>query len=592
MLIKRVTSLLLCVTTVLIGGSRAQGGVITLSYTSDADVAHQLTSGILKANVGTNSVRQWVSGISRTANAEKLIATADWQSVRRDVTTVFGNTPGVKQYLAGQESLIKVHSKVNNVAHSQSLNVKGNLVEEMMDNFYKKDGWEVINGKRGRNGFDGLYVKRRPNGEIYDFIIADAKSGNAKLGMTKHGKQLSPEWCRHNFNELLKRELHKQPRNFAFIADLKQLIKLHETGAGRVPRVFSMKIEQRDGKTYYSRINTDINGKVIGRPYAVDMSKKSKNQQAICRRFKEHLAQYNIGNADKISRKIERAFTNGEITTDSDLYRLVKREIPDQKMAAAVAHSMGEKLPTRRQLTLIGKQWCGRLGLRNNSLYAAGQLIAQLMQGRMQKGLILQSVKQLSFDSGRELILGMATNEGVHYSTNYFAKRQLRSMGKKATEKAVAARASKLLPTVGKIAGAGIGTAFSAYSVWDNYKEYSAGNMSQRDLAVYSTLDVGAGAGAVIAAWAAAGSAGGPLGIAAGLGVAVLTQGGKLLYDYYTAKEKRAQELARREAMEVVNKNELERRREKRLSTLKNSAKQKWEDGWKQLRPIKTPPLK
>ena len=71
---------------------------------------------------------------------------------------------------------------------------KGNLCEMMMDQYYISKGYTPLHKQvtsledKGHQGIDGVYEK---DGK---YVIVDAKYGTARLGETKHGRQMSEEW--------------------------------------------------------------------------------------------------------------------------------------------------------------------------------------------------------------------------------------------------------------------------------------------------------------------------------------------------------------------------------------------------------------
>jgi hypothetical protein len=79
----------------------------------------------------------------------------------------------------------------------QHLNlVNGGATECMMDTFFLyQSNWQKIEGERGVNGIDGLYIKQE-NDHIRAVLVAESKYNHARLGTTKKGsvKQMSKAW--------------------------------------------------------------------------------------------------------------------------------------------------------------------------------------------------------------------------------------------------------------------------------------------------------------------------------------------------------------------------------------------------------------
>lgn len=158
----------------------------------------------------------------------------------------------------------KVRASYYNKKRAHALRIKGDLAEHMMDSFYKKDGWEILDGKRGNQGFDGLYVKRNSLGKPISWFVADAKSGRAKLSMTKNGRQLSDSWIKANLDRLITRTelgFSQNPTKSLSdkLADLKCLQRLQS----RSPRVFRMEFLVKNGDLYVSMVQESPEGKPL-----------------------------------------------------------------------------------------------------------------------------------------------------------------------------------------------------------------------------------------------------------------------------------------------------------------------------------------
>ncbi len=317
----------------------------TLSFGARPEVdARRLERVVFKQHFGVTSPTRYVRHAVGRLNADSIMASPRWQCYKRDMQRFFDRAP-LPQHFASHEYVLRRGIKERNMAATRSLNVKGSLGEMMMDAFYKKEGWEVINGKRGSIGIDGLYVKRR-NGVIVDFLVADAKTGNARLGMTKRGLQLSPEWVEHQFKELRRTELAKPHPNPALVSDFETLAKLHRTGGGRTPRVFQMKIERQNGRVCCAVTHLKVRGEdgkseVLSKPKPIDMQKDGRAQRAFYKNLKQQLEFCKVTRADAIVGKIEAQFKAGLIGSDSDLHHRLTKLIPDRVLAKQVKQSMG-----------------------------------------------------------------------------------------------------------------------------------------------------------------------------------------------------------------------------------------------------------
>jgi len=80
---------------------------------------------------------------------------------------------------------------------------KGNISENIMDQFFLKDGWHRVIPSLNNNGIDGLYLKYKNDSPV-DMIVSESKYGTSKLGNTSHGKQMSPTWIKNNISNLKK----------------------------------------------------------------------------------------------------------------------------------------------------------------------------------------------------------------------------------------------------------------------------------------------------------------------------------------------------------------------------------------------------
>jgi len=74
--------------------------------------------------------------------------------------------------------------------------INGYATECMMDEFFLyQSNWQKIEGERGSNGIDGLYIKK-DSAHITDVLVAESKYNHSRLGSIKKGtiKQMSKEW--------------------------------------------------------------------------------------------------------------------------------------------------------------------------------------------------------------------------------------------------------------------------------------------------------------------------------------------------------------------------------------------------------------
>jgi hypothetical protein len=101
-------------------------------------------------------------------------------------------------------------STINNLS-KKSIQAKLNIVngyaaECVMDYFYTNSKWTKIEGEIGRNGLDGLYIKKK-KGIIHDVLVAESKWNTSKLGKSgkdKLTKQMSQKWVLRSLRKLKK----------------------------------------------------------------------------------------------------------------------------------------------------------------------------------------------------------------------------------------------------------------------------------------------------------------------------------------------------------------------------------------------------
>ncbi|MEO2068212.1 MAG: hypothetical protein ABGX27_01710 [Desulfurobacteriaceae bacterium] len=92
-----------------------------------------------------------------------------------------------------------------------------------MDKYYKLGGWEKLPGEVGRNGIDGLYIKRSNKGKIIDVLIAESKYNKSQLGNTLCGKQMSKSWILCKIDDLIKKE--KDPKQRKEYQEIRKFIE-------------------------------------------------------------------------------------------------------------------------------------------------------------------------------------------------------------------------------------------------------------------------------------------------------------------------------------------------------------------------------
>lgn len=110
--------------------------------------------------------------------------------------------------------------------------VNGYATECVMDYFYTNSKWFKIEGEVGRNGIDGLYIKKK-NNIVREVLVAESKWNTSKLGKSgknKLTKQMSQKWVLRTLNRLKK---------FGTIKDYKTIKKFIEHNQYRA-RLFKL----------------------------------------------------------------------------------------------------------------------------------------------------------------------------------------------------------------------------------------------------------------------------------------------------------------------------------------------------------------
>ena len=282
-----------------------------------------ICSEAYRDSLGYSRPGNWADSHRGAISGERLLQTSPWQTARSSILSSAEDRSAAERTLARhEENVVKARAKYNK-AHVKALNIKGQAVENLMDDFYTKDGWEKMDGKRGRNGFDGLYVKRNKNGTIVSWFAAEAKSGSSRLNATKHGRQLSPEWVKHN-NEALLSQAQKDyaanptKRNARRLADLQQINKLQ----GRQPRLFRAEWTTKNGSPHMVISQQTATGKKVSRPMAVDMTKPSRNRQMCNKAIRGAVREYLPNSKGKAIDAFVDALNGGKITDDASFHRV------------------------------------------------------------------------------------------------------------------------------------------------------------------------------------------------------------------------------------------------------------------------------
>lgn len=96
----------------------------------------------------------------------------------------------------------------------------GKLSENMMTRFFERTGWSKIEGEVGRQGIDGLFVKRSRNGMVTDVLVVESKYDSSQLNQTKAGMQMSKSWALEKIRTLQSK--YPNDRQYSQIEDYLQ----------------------------------------------------------------------------------------------------------------------------------------------------------------------------------------------------------------------------------------------------------------------------------------------------------------------------------------------------------------------------------
>jgi len=77
----------------------------------------------------------------------------------------------------------------------------GSINENIMKKYFRSTGWIQIEGEIGRNGIDGLFIKKK-NGMIYDVMVVESKYNKSGLQHTNNGQQMSKDWILKKIHNL------------------------------------------------------------------------------------------------------------------------------------------------------------------------------------------------------------------------------------------------------------------------------------------------------------------------------------------------------------------------------------------------------
>jgi len=90
------------------------------------------------------------------------------------------------------------------------VNIKvGTINENIMNKYFQSTGWTKIEGEVGRNGIDGLFIKKK-NGVIVDVMVVESKYNKSGLQYTNNGQQMTKQWVTKKIDDLISKYPNSQ----------------------------------------------------------------------------------------------------------------------------------------------------------------------------------------------------------------------------------------------------------------------------------------------------------------------------------------------------------------------------------------------
>ena len=167
-----------------------------LSSSKIDNINNLLSLGVKEQRVGFSKQFQYIKNFKVLENGDKLLlkclknTTCDLENFSNLMTK-----SSLHQQLAIKYpplTLAQINNKV------------GTINENLMNKYFQSTGWTKIEGEVGRNGIDGLFIKKK-KGVIVDVLIAESKYNKSGLQYTLNGKQMSKQWTLKKIETLQKK---------------------------------------------------------------------------------------------------------------------------------------------------------------------------------------------------------------------------------------------------------------------------------------------------------------------------------------------------------------------------------------------------
>lgn len=176
-----------------------------------------------------------------------LCLAAHCQPVKK-IEAIRFHTPAVQlslvqaQHLSWQALQAAKYRKKSNLleATKAGQRIRGLAFEAVARDIYKELNksfeWVDATYNNGNNGIDGLALKYK-GGEVTDVHVIEVKSGNAHLGQTKSGMQLSKKWILHSLDKSIAQKTKKAAQLKKKMKSLEKKAKTSKRAAAKLEKI-------------------------------------------------------------------------------------------------------------------------------------------------------------------------------------------------------------------------------------------------------------------------------------------------------------------------------------------------------------------
>jgi|GEM_PF-6596908 len=134
--------------------------------------------------------------------------------------------------------------------------IRGLAFEAVARDIYKELNksfeWVDATYNNGNNGIDGLALKYK-GGEVTDVHVIEVKSGNAHLGQTKSGMQLSKKWILHSLDKSIAQKTKKAAQLKKKMKSLEKKAKTSKRAAAKLEKIRKKFEELNKNKRYLKK---------------------------------------------------------------------------------------------------------------------------------------------------------------------------------------------------------------------------------------------------------------------------------------------------------------------------------------------------